>query len=178
MSNIFAVWRWRVWVFFSFSLLSWSFSKTSLRRQPIQSARVHLLTAFSKNDPDVQHVQVTIKLALLLGGWGLLLVSFSLMLLKLSVYSIDGYCGVWLSAVQWFCSIFHSLKHSCSTRPSTTKLSSFPLSFLSKTLTAKGYHSITVIGVFTFLLPSSFCVSFIIWFFPSDSCDCALFFYI
>lgn len=36
------------WVFFLFSLLSWSFSKTSVRRQPIQNVKMYLLTGFSK----------------------------------------------------------------------------------------------------------------------------------
>lgn len=39
----------------------------------------------------VQCIQVTIKLALLLGGWGLFLVLFLSMLIQLSISSTDGY---------------------------------------------------------------------------------------
>lgn len=31
--------------------MSWSFSKTPMRRQPIQNAKIHLLMGFSKSDP-------------------------------------------------------------------------------------------------------------------------------
>lgn len=71
-----------VYVFFFFSLLSWSFSKTSVRRQPIQNVKMYLLTGFSKKGRRVQHVQVSVKLALLLGGWGLF---FSIVFINVDV---------------------------------------------------------------------------------------------